>query len=253
MRKKHNNSIFFRTISAITLIMVLSALSLFAADSLWLKAMDYYSASTQWVPFEYEFEQRMANGSGKLISHGITVMQVVKAETGELEFKVVDQQSIVGKSSDDSPFSGQPEMGDSTRFAAVMLNPLDPENQEIVTVRRLGTDMLADGRTAAVYAFVLEPNSKSRAEGTVWLDPLLGLPMRIERDIDPPFFMIKSFSTIETYTPVEEHMVAASYSFKIDAAFFIRRQFEIDMVFRDHRNDPQAAELMKRGRPDVSR
>ena len=240
-----------RTAAALFLVLFCALLpgNLSAADALWSEAMERYAESDGWVPFAYGIEQKLYNGGGELLNHARMTMRIGVDDTGELTYAIEDQQQLVGKPMDGPPFGGGDGGEGSDRFEAAMLNPLDAAVQENITVRRIGTEQLKDGRTLVKYAFTLEAGPSSKAEGTVWIDPQLRIPVWIERELDPPFFMIRRFSITENYAEQDRVLVTERLSFAITFVFVIRREFLIEMNFLDHRYDPAVAELLGQGRP----
>ncbi len=247
--QKHNVRSLLPLLLFLTILLLVPS-RISAADELWKQAMDHYLEAEGWVPFAYGVEQKLYNGGGELLNHARMTMRIGVDDTGELTYAIEDQQQLVGKPMDGPPFGGGDDgSSGGERFEAAMLNPLDAAVQENVTVRRIGSEQLKDGRTIVKYAFTLEAGRSSKAEGIVWIDRELGIPVRIERELDPPFFMIRRFAIIEEYADFNGVYLTSSLTFDIIFSFLIKREFRIEMDFRDHRYNPAVAELMGQGRP----
>lgn len=235
------------------LVMVVAVASgVSAGDQLWDRAVAAYPASQNWVPFEYEVEQRQVNGRDQLVSHSITVSRLMPDGNGGWEPEVVRERILEGDGDQRSPFGGdgEEEGGDrARRFAAVSASPLDPEMQNKISVSRLG-DRRLDGNTPAVlYEFEIHPNEDARAHGEVWLAPDSGMLLRIERTVEPPMMAIKAFSVVQTYEPRSDHWLSTGMHFDvIGRLFFVERQVDIRMDFREHRHEPAVAQALQEQR-----
>jgi hypothetical protein len=237
---------FFRSALLLLLLSLPAGQLPAAADALWLQAVENVGKSSSFVPFEYEVEHRMFNGRGDLLTHGLTVTRIVKDEEGLPGFEVLRSEMYKGKPMDGSPFGGGQNDEASGGMEAVMYSPLDPAWQEYVTAQRIGVEMLDDG-AAAVYRFTFDPGGDSRAEGTIWIDPELGMPLRIEREVTPPMRLIKSFSVREEYGNSSSLSVLSSSSYTVIVSFIITREIVFQMRFKDYRIDPEVAALIQEG------
>lgn len=227
-----------------------------AADALWTRAVESYRHSQNWVPFEYEVEQRQVNGRGTVVSHSLTESRLVSDGNGNWQNEVVSEQFLVGDADSRSPFGSQdePESDEDSggRFAAVSAHPLDPAMQDRVTVSRVGQGRPLtegpDGSATVAYRYVVEPTGDSRAEGTIWLQADTGFPVRLEKRVDPPIMPIKSFTVEHTYEPRDEYWISTDMSFAVTGRlFFVERHVEMNLDLHDHRYHPEAAAALQMG------
>jgi hypothetical protein len=225
-----------------------------ASDQIWQRAVAAYSTSQDWVPFEYEVEQQQFNGRDQLISHSITVSRLRPDGNGGWQPEIVRQDIIEGDSNQRSPFGGPEdrEEGDTDeaeRFAAVSASPLDPEMQDRISVSRVGRHHSPEGIPAILYRFEIRPNEGSRANGEVWLEADSGMPLRIERTVEPPMMAIKTFSAVQTYEPRPDHWLTTGMIFDVTGRLlFVERQVEINMKLRSHRHAPEVARMLQEQR-----
>lgn len=219
-----------------------------ADDALWDTAVSSFAASRDWVPFVYEVDQRQFNGRGDLVRHRRTVSRLRRGADGDWLTEYVREEDLVGSGRDGPPFGGNDGDDSDERFAAVSANPLDPSLQDAVTVERLGYRRTPDGDSGIAYRFHLQPNPDAAARGTVWIDAETGMPVLIEREVDPPIGVIRDFSAVERYQPRESHFVLVEASYDVvGRILMVERRFAMDMAFRDHRRDRSAARAIRNG------
>lgn len=215
------------------------------ADLLWNRAVDAYPRSLQWVPATIEVLTEQYNGGGDLRSRARVVSERRVSTDGEVSYEVVESEQMVGRGDPESGFPGFPGDDEATeddpeRFAAVGASPFDPELQEQVSYRRTGNRRSFRGETAVAFSFQLELEGDARAHGTAWLDPDSGLPLRVERTVEPPIAVIRSFEVEESYRPQDDHWRLNSFSVDVvGRVLFVERRVLMNMAFRDHVFDPE--------------
>lgn len=222
-----------------------------ATDQLWQRAVAAYPDSQEWVPFEYEVEQRQVNGRDQLVSHSITVSRLRPDGNGGWQPETVREEIIQGDADQRSPFGspGDREDGDgdsAERFAAVSASPLDPAMQDRVSVSRVGARRVDGDTEVVVYDFEIRPNEDARASGQVWLQADSGMPLQIERTVEPPMMAIKAFSAVQTYEPRSDYWLTTEMRFDVvGRLLFVERRVDVRMELRAHRHEPEVARALQ--------
>jgi hypothetical protein len=241
-------------VAFVVAFMAVGAFAVSATDQLWQRAVAAYPDSQEWVPFEYEVEQRQVNGRDELVSHSITVSRLRSDGNGGWQPEIVREEIIEGDADQRSPFGGPGDRGEgednaSDRFAAVSASPLDPQMQDRVTVSRVGRRRSPAGTPAILYEFEIRPREDTRASGNVWLEVDSGMPLRIERTVEPPMMAIKEFSAVQTYEPRSDHWLTTGMQFNVvGRLLFVERRVDVRMELRGHRYDPEVARALQEQR-----
>ncbi len=125
-------------------------------------------------------------------------------------------------------------------------SPLDPDLQDRTSVTRVGRRGLSDMPPAVLYEFEISPNEDARARGKVWLAAESGLPLRMERTVEPPLMAITSFSVVQTYEPQHDFWLSTSMRFEVTGRLlFVERQVDVRMDLREHRYEPEVARALE--------
>jgi hypothetical protein len=124
----------------------------------------------------------MADDTGRVLETWDNRYRIVAGPGGALRTEVVSathngkdetRKEREAQAKRDAPADASPP------WARFLDDPLDPEVQDSLTVRRLAATRSFSGVPAVAFGFVLAKSDGATVEGTAWLDAAAGQPLEI--------------------------------------------------------------------------
>lgn len=227
-----------KTLSTILLVGV--ALSSFAADALWQKAVTVYEANDNWVPGRMliRTEELAKDGTVKSVEEAHVALSV--NDKGEVESEYVsvtkDGKDVTGSR------NRNPDRGNGGGGFTSQSSPFDPELAQQVEAKRVPGTKTINGREFAEYRFVLTQEDDPDVTGTAWIDVETGAPYRVSSTVDPLPRFVSSLEIRIDYTYTGDgRWYPEEISFQgAGTILFIKKAYRSTMRLSDHFRAPAA-------------
>lgn len=220
-------------------------------DPLWLRAVAIAAQNESWTAGNIVIEGSELDGKGRTRTTWVVQTSVSPGPDG---VPVQDIVRYVENGKDVTAERRRAQRGNQTRQGgrrgAFSWNPSDPREspfhpttQDRVTIRRLDSRVLRDGRSCVAYEFEQSLGERDRAVGTAWLDARTGAPVGLEATISPLPPMVHDAQIALDYTEGPGGAwLARHFYLRGDATvLFIRRSFIMDMTMSEHWRQGAAA------------
>ncbi len=213
--------------------------------------MERFGDGDIWIPGLVITTTEEFDGRNNLRHLETTVSRTRVNDDGEVEAEIIqairDGEDITGarrSGEGPSPFggfgpggneaAGAEEEDGNDRFAAAFTSIFDPAEQQRLTLERIGPQVVEGQRTIA-YRFDHQPNPRARATGTTWLNRETGVPVRIEKDVEPPLAVITNFQIVQVFGNPDEAFQMTEMNVDVSGSLLVvRRRFVIDVAFDDY-------------------
>jgi len=220
-----------------------------SANDLWTRAVEYYEEYGSLVPGYLEIRFDQYNGRGKLLSEEYSEIEISVGADGEITSRtifasrdgedVTDERQVSGGA---PPFGGSDsdDVDRDTPFAGLMLSPFDPDEQEHVMITDTGRLEAVEGVPARVFLYRHATSERHATQGTVWIEPGSGAPVRLSAAIDPKPGYLDEFEMVQVFeTDAEGRWYLSRMSFVGEGnILFVKRRVESEFAFRDYFSPP---------------
>jgi hypothetical protein len=223
-------------------------------DSLWLRAVALSEMNDDLVPGSIRTRMQEVDKHGEPKDgekYRESWAKLSLGEDGEVEFETVkvmddgeditaewkaEEEERKAKRDDEDEESESHEMED--------YNPFDPESQERMSIDRLSTGEVVDGKNTVMYEFTEHTEDDEEVRGRAWLETDTGVPVRVEYTVDPLPKRVKHMATTMEYEYVAPDSLVVKSMF-IEATggiLFIKKHFHMSMTFTDYWRLPEGYE-----------
>jgi len=222
------------------------------ANSLWENAVDLFDAYGDLVPGHMEVRFDQYNGRGQLVTSDRSTIAIWVDETGETQSRIIsaerDGEDVTEERREDPssgapPFGGRPGDGeeeDDNAFAGLGRSPFDPDEQDRVTITRVGTVDVVEGVRSQEFEFVHRTTDRAANAGTAWLDAETGEPVLLRLTIEPLPRFVSEFE-MEQYFARDEHGQWVVQRLEFVGAgqiLFLQRRVESRLIFSEYFRSP---------------
>jgi hypothetical protein len=120
-------------------------------------------------------------------------------------------------------------------------DPFDTDNQARLSISRLDTTALIDGKSAIAYEFTEQADEDKTITGTAWLEATTGIPIRVQYVTDPlPKRVKRMVTTMEYEYAGPDSLIVRQTSIEATGGFlFIKKHFQMDMTFGEYWRLPE--------------
>jgi hypothetical protein len=219
-------------------------------DSLWLKAVDLSEVNDDLVPGSMRMHMQ------EMDKHGMPKdedkyyeywSRLFLGEDGEVSFetiKVIENGKDITeeeKAKEQDREDNEDEDDESESHSMERYSPFDSEKQERMSVARIDTIEIVNGRDAVPFEFTEQTADEKVIRGTAWLEASSGVPIRVEYTTDPLPKRVKSMvTTLEYEAAGPDSLIVRAMSVKASGGFlFIKKHFQMDMTFADYWRLPE--------------
>ncbi len=217
-----------RSVALLFFVLVLTAPAASAAtpaDPLWLAGVASTARAKTWSPGDMRILIEMADDKGRVLDTWDNRYRIIAAPDGALTTEVVaathngkdeTRKEREAQAKRDAPADA------SSPWSRFLDDPLDPEVQDSLSVRRLAATRTFSGVPAVAFAFVLAKADGATVEGTAWLDAAAGLPLEISSTPRPLPRGAHELATVVRYAdgfPAEVRVVGSG------SLLFFKRRF----------------------------
>ncbi len=225
-------------------------------DSLWLKAVGLSELNDDLVPGSMRMHMQ------EMDKHGMPKdedkyyeywSRLFLGEDGQVDFETVkviengkditEEEKAKERESDDN----EDEDDEGESHSMERYSPFASERQKRISVARIDTIDIVNGRNAVPYKFTEQTADEEIIRGTAWLEAYSGVPLRVEYTTDPLPKRVKSMVTTVEYEYVApDSLIVRRMSVKASGGFlFIKKHFHMDMTFGDYWRLPKDYEAEK--------
>ncbi len=218
------------------------------ANSLWNDAVDLFDAYGDLIPGRMEISFDQYNGRGRLVTSDRSTIAIWVDDTGETQTRIIsaerDGEDVTEERREDPssgapPFGGRPgddEEADDNAFAGLSRSPFDPDEQEHVTITRIGAVENVDGVRSQVFEFRHRTSDSAANVGTAWLDAETGEPVLLRLTIEPLPRVISEFEMEQSFARDEQgQWVVRRLDFVgAGSILFLQRRIESRLIFSEY-------------------
>jgi hypothetical protein len=215
-----------------------------APDELWRKAVAIVGNNDTWTPGTTALTGQETDGQGRTRSSWDVTIRSSRGPDGSpvqeiLKYIENGKDVTAQKKGSAAPRSGGGQRGAgpfSWNPSDPRQTPFHPSAQDRVSVRRLDTEVMKDGRLCAAYAFAQQLGGAYRAVGTAWIDAGSGAPVALEATFDPlPPFVSSAGVEVDFESGAGGAWLVSRLKAVGEATIlFIRRSFAMELDLRDH-------------------
>ncbi len=216
------------------------------SDPLWLKAVAIVAQNDLWTAGMVDLEGSELDGRGRTRSSWIVQTRVSPGPDGmpiQDIVRYVENGKDVTAGRRQAQGGRQPARGGSGRRGAFSWNPSEPREtpfhpatQERVTIRRLESGVLRDGRSCVAYEFEQALGERDMAVGTAWLDAESGAPVGLSATFKPlPPFVHDAEIVVDYAMGPDGAWLVRRFHVRGDATILlVKRSFTMDITMADH-------------------